>query len=126
MTRPSGRQGFTLISVLVALVILSVGLLALARTQAQLVKTQGNTAQRNTALTIARDYAEVLRSRDPATLVTEPAITVDGRGQASPSGAYSRTTVVTVLSINLVRVQVQVTYPHGPIPIELVTLIYRS
>ena len=126
MRRARGRGGFTLISVLVALAILSIGLLALARTQAQLVRTQGNTAQRNIALAIARDYTEVLRSRDPTTLVSEPAIAVDGRGQPSASGRYSRTTVVTVLSTNLVRVQVQVTYPGGPAPIELLTLIYRS
>lgn len=119
-------SGFTLVSVLVALAILAIGLLALARAQASIVASQGNVANRTTALTIARDYAEVLRSRSPWTLVSEATARVDARGTPTPNGAYTRTTNVTVLSTNLLQVQVLVTYPRSATPVDIVTLIYRS
>ena len=125
MTSPRRDSGFTLVSVLVALGILSLGLLALARAQAVMVASQGNTANRTTALAIARDYAEVLRSRDPATLVSEAPVAVDSRGQPTAGGAYRRTTNVTILAANLLQVQVLVTYPRSATPVDLITLIYR-
>ena len=124
MTR--NTRGFTLVSVLVALLILTIGLLALAQAQAQLVSTQGNTANRSTALTIARGYTEVLRSRDPWTLVSEPVTTVDDQGQLAVNGAFTRATTVTVLQNNLLQVQVDVTYPRGPLPVNILTMIYRG
>lgn len=126
MKAPRRDSGFTLVSVLVALAILSIGLLALARAQASIVASQGNVANRTTALTIARDYAEVLRSRSPWTLVSEAPARVDARGAPTPNGAYTRTTNVTVLSTNLLQVQVLVAYPRSATPIDIVTLIYRS
>lgn len=125
-SRRRREGGFTLVSVMVALGILAIGLLALARAQAAIVQSQGNVANRTVALTIARDYAEVLRSRSPWTLASEAAITVDARGVASPSGAYSRSTTVTVLANNLLQVQVSVTYPRSGVPVDIITLIYRS
>lgn len=121
-----GTEGFTLISVLVAVVILSTGLLALARAQGLLVATQGQTASRSTAVTIARDYTEVLRSRDPWILASEANATVNARGQADAAGKFTRSTTVTVRAPNLLEVTVSVTYPKGPTPIRITTLIYRS
>lgn len=126
MKAPRRDSGFTLVSVLVALAILAIGLLALARAQASIVASQGNVANRTTALTIARDYAEVLRSRSPWTLVSEAPARVDARGTPVANGAYTRTTNVTVLSTNLLQVQVLVTYPRSATPVDIVTLIYRS
>lgn len=120
------KRGFTLVSVLVALAILSIGLLALARAQAAIVASQGNLANRTTALTIARDYAEVLRSRSPWTLVSETPVAVDSRGVAAANGAYRRSTNVTVLQNNLIQVQILVTYPRASVPVDITTLIYRS
>ena len=126
MTQTGNSRGFTLVSVLVALLILTIGLLALARSQAMLVATQGDTANRSTALTIARGYTEVLRSRDPWTLVSEPATTVDDQGQLAVNGAFTRTTTVTVVQNNLLQVQVDVLYPRGQLPVDILTLIYRG
>jgi type IV pilus modification protein PilV len=126
MNAPRRDSGFTLVSVLVALAILSIGLLALARAQAAIVASQGNVANRTVALTIARDYAEVLRSRSPWTLVSEAPVAVDSRGQPLASGAYRRSTNVTVLAANLLQVQVLVTYPRSTVPVDIITLIYRS
>jgi prepilin-type N-terminal cleavage/methylation domain-containing protein len=126
MNSPRRDSGFTLVSVMVALAILAIGLLALARAQAAIVASQGNVANRTVALTIARDYAEVLRSRNPWTLVSEAPIAVDSRGQAAANGAYRRSTNVTILANNLLQVQVQVTYPRSNTPVDIITLIYRS
>jgi Tfp pilus assembly protein PilV len=122
--RVRNEAGFTLISVLIAVTMLVIGLMALARTQALLAKTQGSTSVRATALAIAQGHVEVLRSRPPATLATESAVGVDELGQPSPGGRFSRTTVVTTDAPNLRRVTVEVSYPGASRPIELVTLIF--
>jgi len=126
MNRIRREGGFTLVSVMVALIMVSVGLLALARAQAAMVASQGNLANRTVALTIARDYTEVIRSRDPATLVTEAAVNVDRQGVVTPSGVYARSTTITQLAPNLLQVQVFVTYPRSQTPVEIITIIYRS
>lgn len=128
-TQPAPRRaegGFTLISVIVAIVILSTGLLALARAQAMLVKSQGTTANRSIALTIARDYMEVMRSRDPWTIASEAGATVDARGTPDVNGKYTRAVAVTVVQANLVQVRITVVYPRGVNPVDIITLIYRS
>lgn len=120
------QGGFTLVSVIVAIVILSTGLLALARAQALLVASQGNTANRSIALTIARDYMEVMRSRNPWTIASEAATTVDARGTADVNGKYTRAVTVTVVQGNLIQVNLTVNYPRAVNPVQIVTLIYRS
>lgn len=131
MSRPvqakrRAEGGFTLVSVIVAIVILSTGLLALARAQAVLVASQGNTANRSIALTIARDYMEVLRSRDAWTVASEAGATVDSRGVADVNGKYTRSVAVTVVQGNLIQVTITVTYPRAVNPVQIITLIYRS
>jgi Tfp pilus assembly protein PilV len=121
-----GQEGFTLVSVIVAIVILSTGLLALARAQGMLVATQAQTANRSIAVTLARDYTELLRSRDPWGIASEASASVDQRGQPNTNGRYQRSTTVTILAPNLLQVMVQVTYPKGSAPIQITTLIYRS
>jgi len=123
MTR-NREAGFTLMSVILAVVILSVGLLALGRSQGMLIRAQATSSERSVALGIARNYIEEVRSRasDPA---AEPAVTVDETGALAAAGAYSRSLEVADLGNNLFRTTCSVTYPRGPRPIEIVTLIYR-
>ncbi len=120
------ERGFTLLSVLIAITMIAIGLMSLARTQALLAHTAGGTAARAAALALAQGYVEVLRSRSPSTLSTEAAVAVDGAGQPASLGPYSRSTVVSTDAPNLRRVTVQVAYPGGAQPIELVTLIFGS
>jgi Tfp pilus assembly protein PilV len=118
--------GFTLISVLIAIVMLSVGLVALARSQAMLMTTQNRLANANTALSIARGYMEQVRGRDPWTLATEPPIAVDELGVANVAGTYRRSMDVTLDATNLARVTVTVTFPRQTQPVQVITLIYRG
>lgn len=125
-TRRRAEGGFTLISVMIALVMLTVGLLALAKVQTSLVRTQRDTALREIALSVARSYTEELRSRDPWTLASEGPVKVDLRGQASAAGPLTRSTSVVPDAGNLVRVTVQVDYPGQSQPVQIITMAYRG
>lgn len=118
------EDGFTIISVLVAIVMLSVGILALSRSGTQSMAAQTLAGNRSTALSIGRSYMEAVRSRPPAQVLSESAITVDETGTASPNGAFTRSVVVTVVRHNLKEVRVIVEFPRSRVPVELVTLAY--
>jgi type IV pilus assembly protein PilV len=118
-------RGFTLVSVLLAITMLTIGLVALARTQALLTAAESGVSSRSVALAIATSHVEQLRSRDPETLVSEAPALVDGDGQPNAAGPYRRSTIVTVDRDNLLRVRVLVDYPKGQAPVELASLIYR-
>ena len=123
---PSRRaRGFTLVSVVLAVMMLTIGLVALARTQALLTAAESGVSSRSVALAIATSHVEQLRSRDPWTLVSEAPVLVDADGQPSAAGPYRRSVVVALDRGNLVRVRVIVDYPRGQAPMELASLIYR-
>jgi Tfp pilus assembly protein PilV len=126
MTTARGDQrGFTLISVLMAITMLAIGLMALARTENLLARTQTSSANRAAALSVAQNYVEELRSRD-SSLTSEPAVRVDEHGQETTEGIYQRSAYVSDDSPTLQRVTVQVDYPGARAPVELVTLIFRG
>ncbi len=118
------EAGFSIISVVIAILLLSVGILALSRTGAEITRAHTSTAARSTALAIARGYLEEIRSRDPLTLASEPAVKVDGSGQVSANGAYTRSVDVLDKAYNLKQLTVVVDYPNARVPIELVTLTF--
>jgi type II secretory pathway pseudopilin PulG len=126
MTARRGKRGFTLISVLIAVVMLSVGLLALAKVQSSIVRTQRETSLRSTALSVARSYVEEIRSRDPWTLVSGAPVRVDLRGQLAANGPLTRRTIVVQDAVNLLRITVQVDYPGQRQPVQLITMAYRG
>ena len=104
--------------------ILIIGLVALARTQALLTAAESGVSNRSVALAVATAYLEQLRGADPSTLVSEAPVAVDAEGQPSAAGPYQRSTVVSCDQTNLVRLRVIVAYPRGPTPVELVALLY--
>ncbi len=120
------QRGYSLISMMVAMVLLTVGVIALMRTTGEIVEGYGTTSIRTTALSIARGYLEELRTRDPATLVTEAAVTVNGSGVADVNGNFSRSVTVTSPQGNLRQVVVTVNFTRAARPIELVTLVFMS
>ncbi len=120
----NSEAGFTLISVIMAVVILTIGLLALTKSQAVLLHAQSTSAMRSVALGISRNYVEEVRSRTPDP-VAEPAVSVDETGTLAADGKYRRSLEVADLGNNLYRVTCNVTYPQGAQPVQIVTLIYR-
>ncbi|MCU0649400.1 MAG: prepilin-type N-terminal cleavage/methylation domain-containing protein [Gemmatimonadaceae bacterium] len=123
--RRRARRGFTMISMLVALVLLSVGVLALAQANAASIKVGTRSANRGVALGIARAYLEEVRTRDPWAVTNETAIRVGADGVPNSTGAYTRTLTATVERVNLLRVSISVDYPNPTGPIAVDTYLYR-
>ena len=123
MTR--NERGNTLIAVTVALIILAVGLTALAKTQTALLSARNIADNRSVALGVARGYMEELRARDPATLANEGPVSLNERGDIVPGGAYSGSVEVTQVGANLLRLRVLVSVPRTTGSLELVSLVYR-
>lgn len=118
------KQGFSLISTLIAVVILAIGILALAKTSAGVVRAGAQAASRTEAVSVARAYMEEVRSRQPAALISEAAVACDREGVPNANGPYTRSVVVTDVSSNLKSVRVVVTMPNSSVPVELVTLAF--
>jgi len=118
------EAGFTLVSVIMAVVILSIGIMALGRSQAMLVRAQAVSAHRDVALGIARNYIEEVRSRT-AVPASEGAVAVDETGTLAGGGKYRRSLAVSALGDGLYEATCSVDYPRGQQPVTIITLIYR-
>jgi Tfp pilus assembly protein PilV len=119
------RRGFTLLSMVVALVLLSVGIFALARANTASISMGTKSANRDVALAIGRSYVEVLRSRNPQTVVSETPVPVNENGVTTADGVYTRSVTVTTVRDNLLQVQVAVDYPNPTLPVVIDTYLYR-
>ncbi len=120
------RRGFTILSMLVAIVLLSVGLMSLAGANAQTVTMQTLAQNRTSGIAIARAYLEEVRTRDPWLIQTEPAVQVNNDGQQMSGGAFSRSMRVTQVRTNLISIEVDVHYPRGAQPVRLTTSLFRG
>lgn len=118
------ENGFTLISVMIALVLLSVGVMALARAGGEVAAARTTSAVKTNAVAIARGHMEYLRSRPPQDLTSESPVQVDEGGDINGAGAYTRWVQLTTESSTLLNVKVIVDYPRANEPVEIVTLIY--
>jgi Tfp pilus assembly protein PilV len=120
------RRGFTLISLMVAVVLLSTGVMAIGAANTTRIRTQTMSSTRSAALSIARTHLESVRGRDVWSIADENEARVDASGQVTSNGAFTRRVHVTVERQNLLRVEVIVTGPRMPSPIRLVTNTYRG
>ena len=111
---------------LMAIILLAVGLMALAGANAQTVTMQTLSQNRTNAIAIARAYMEQVRTRDPWSIVSESSVALNGDGQVSGSGAYVRTLTVTIIRQNLIQIVVDVRYPRGTQPVQLTTSFFRG
>ena len=114
--------GFGLVSVMVAIVLLSVGVLSLSQVLTQSVSMQTIIASRTTALDVARSYMEV-RGTDPLALAATPSTRVNERGEVDSNGQFTRELTVKTVDLHLIEATVIVTLPRSN-PIRLVTWIY--
>ena len=115
--------GMSLISVMVAIILLSVGVTSVSQVLTQSVAMQTVIASRTTALDVVRSYMEDVKGRDPLTLVSEAAVQVNDSGVVDPDGRFTRELIVTTVSLHLAEATVIVTLPQSN-PIRLVTWIY--
>ncbi len=120
------RRGFTLISMMVAMVLLVVGVTALATANGSTIKLQTLAQNRTNAIAIARSYAEQVRTRDPWLVQTESAVRLNADGVPSASGAYTRRLIVRETRNNLIELEVRVDYPRASQPVTLVTNMFRG
>jgi type IV pilus assembly protein PilV len=124
MAMTSRRAGFTLVSVMVAIVLLSVGIMALARTQFMVVRVTRQENSRSQALQLATMYLEEVRARDAWSLANEGPSTIDSTGAINVNGVFTRQLTVSQLGTQLLRVQLSVT-PRMANPVRIETMIFR-
>ena len=120
------RQGFTLVSMIVAIVLLTVGIMALANANTNTIKYQAMAQNRTNAVAIARAYLEEVRSRDPWTIVSESVERVGPDGIADSNGGFLRSMEVNEQRNNLLRLELTVDFPRAEQPVRLTTYQYRG
>lgn len=125
-TTARARRGFTLISMMVALVLLVVGVSALATANVSTVTLQTLAQNRTNAIAIARAYVEEVRTRDPWLVESEESVRLNADGVASSEGAYVRSLTVRETRNNLIEVEVRVDYPRATQPVTLITSLFRG
>lgn len=125
-TTSRARRGFTLISMMVALVLLVVGVSALATANVSTVTLQTLAQNRTNAIAIARAYVEEVRTRDPWLVESEGSVRLNADGVASSEGAYVRSLTVRETRNNLIEVEVRVDYPRATQPVTLITSLFRG
>lgn len=120
------RRGFTLFTMLVALVLLGVGVGALANATSETLKSQTSAQNKTNAIAIARAYLESVRTRDPWQITSEGGTRVDADGASSSAGAYTKAMDAVVERSNLLRLTVTVAYPRMMSPVVLTTYLFRG
>jgi type IV pilus assembly protein PilV len=120
------RAGYSLVSTLMAVVLLAIGVLSLAGASASTVSFQTMAQNRTHAIGIARSHLEALRMQDPWSVVSEAAVVVNAEGIPAANGGFARSVTVTVVRTNLVEVRVSVAFPQGDAPVVLSTGIFRG
>lgn len=109
---PRNRQGISLVSVMVALILISIGLLALVRVSAHTIGARHGTSARSTATHIAGTYLEEVKMWDDSLIVNGSGVIVDGEGMPTLGGAYVRSLGINRTALpNVIKATVVVEYP---------------
>jgi type IV pilus assembly protein PilV len=106
------EQGFTVVEIMVAIALLLVGLLGVAQMQIMNTVTNSMANQRTTAITLAQDQIELLRSRPYANIGTPPF--------SDTSGMYARSWTVAndTPAANMSRVTVIVSWKDKQVQLQ--------
>ena len=115
--------GFTLLSLSVAIMLLSVGLLSISQLLTQSASMQTQISLRKSALDVARSYLEEVKIRDALTLASEGEVRVNEVGEEALTGRFTRSLTVESVSTHMMLVRVTVTSPRAS-PVEIVTYIW--
>lgn len=126
-----GQRGFSLLEVMVAIVVLSVGAMAVARGMGAALASGTDAGEQTRASALAVDRLEYLKSRPATEVDDEPAERIDARGVPDPDGRYVRQVVVTDASEgarpNTKEVTVRVEYQagqRGTRDVEIYTVLF--
>jgi type II secretory pathway pseudopilin PulG len=130
-TRPlCSEGGFSILTVLIAIVLVTVAAVALSGTTVYVLSLQTESTVRSTATGIASAYMESVKTRRVSALNSEVEAVVDEVGDPDASGDYVR--LLTVEGGPVPRsklVTVTVKYPRGRArmgQVELVTIVYEG
>jgi Tfp pilus assembly protein PilV len=120
-----------MVSVLVAMVLLAVGVVALSSSSAFLVSLQTDASVRSTATSVAIAYMEEVKRRPARALASEGPVRVNEVGQQDAQGSFVRTLTISddPSTPDVVKAAVEVQYPAGfgrTGSVELITIIYRG
>ena len=107
------NRGFTILEVVIAIVILSMGILGLAGTAASVTRMVGRSQQYGKAAALAAERFEIVRAQaTPTAAVTSPCTSL--AGGSSTSGTYSVAwTVADVTNGKQITVTVTTTTAKG-------------
>jgi len=122
------ETGFTLVSVMIAIVLISVGLLGMFGTQVGAYAMQTHANARTGAVEVARAYMEEIKARDPRTFAGLPTgeEQVNEAGNLDSGGIFTRQVVVAPGGDHLKQLTVTVDFPKATQPVKLVTLVYHN
>jgi Tfp pilus assembly protein PilV len=130
MQRLRDEGGLSLLSVMVAVLILGITVVALSSATVQVLRTRTEATVRSVANIIATTYLEDVKTRRIKTLTSEDSVFVNELGHADPSGRFVRRLTVEPGPVTKSRlITVTVSYPAGAKGrgvIELVTIAYEG
>jgi len=108
------NRGYTIVEVLVGIVLLSVGILAVAQMQVMTMNSNKAANQKTTAITLAQDKAEYFR--------TIPYSTIGNTPLSDTVGSYNRSWVVenNTPANNLKRVTITVSWPGKQVQMQTI------
>ncbi len=132
-TMPALRseRGFGIVSVLVAIMLIAIGVVALSSSSAFMVSIQTDAAERTRAVAIAVAYMENVKTRPPNQIVSEGPVQVSETGVPDSGGPFVRSLTVEpeASTTDAVRATVEVRYPSGfgrSRTLTLVTVIFTG
>jgi Tfp pilus assembly protein PilV len=125
------ERGFGIVSVLVAIMLIAIGVVALSSSSAFMVSMQTDAAERTRASAIAVAYMENVKTRPPDQIVSESEVRVSETGVPDTGGPFVRSLTVEpeASTTDAVRATVEVRYPSGfgrSRTLALVTVIFTG
>ena len=126
----ASERGFSILTVLIAVVLVSVAVVALSGTTVYVLSIQTESSVRSSAAGFAAAYMEEIKTRNTTTLVSEPETSVNSSGIAQGNGTFLRELKVEDGAAPRSKlVTVTVRYPRGRAQmgrVELVTIVYEG
>lgn len=125
----ASERGFSILTVLIAVVLVSVAVVALSGTTVYVLSIQTESSVRSSAAGFAAAYMEEIKTRNTTTLVSEPETSVYSSGLAQTAAFLRELKVEDGAAPRSKLITVTVRYPRGRAQmgrVELVTIVYEG